>query len=178
MGKRRIFTNEELRSAVAANRSMAGVMRTLGYTYLAGGTHSHVARRVKAIGISTAHFLGRGTNCGPNKKGGPEALRADSILVLRTEGYRTRAKYLRRALLEIGREYICASCQIEPVWNGDTLRLEVEHKNHNFLDDRAENLEFLCPNCHSQRKGSWNTGATTLTGLKYAPMAEHQTRHS
>ncbi|WP_433171085.1 HNH endonuclease [Actinoallomurus sp. CA-150999] len=30
------------------------------------------------------------------------------------------------------------------------LRLQVEHINGDRLDCRAENLCFLCPNCHTQ----------------------------
>ena len=32
----------------------------------------------------------------------------------------------------------------------NTLTLDVDHINENWLDDRLENLRFLCPNCHSQ----------------------------
>ena len=28
--------------------------------------------------------------------------------------------------------------------------LQLHHKNGNPLDDRLENLQILCPNCHSQ----------------------------
>ena len=42
------------------------------------------------------------------------------------------------------------------VWfwmTGEWPALQVDHKNRDFLDDRAENLQFLCPNCHSQTPG-------------------------
>lgn len=47
-------------------------------------------------------------------------------------------------------EYKCASCKNEGKWNGRILILQLEHKNGLGNDNRIENLEFLCPNCHSQ----------------------------
>ncbi|AGL14805.1 helix-turn-helix domain-containing protein [Actinoplanes sp. N902-109] len=35
-------------------------------------------------------------------------------------------------------------------WNGKPITLQIDHINGRFLDCRAENLRFLCPNCHSQ----------------------------
>lgn len=55
--------------------------------------------------------------------------------------------------------YICARCGNQGVWNGKPLNLQLEHKNGNNIDNRLENLEFLCPNCHTQTDtyGSKNT---------------------
>jgi Zn finger protein HypA/HybF involved in hydrogenase expression len=47
-------------------------------------------------------------------------------------------------------EYKCSGCGNCGSWNGIELSLQLEHKNGNSTDNRVENLEFLCPNCHSQ----------------------------
>ena len=72
--------------------------------------------------------------------------------MLRGAGNRQHAHRLRRALLQMGRAYRCkaAGCVIVDEWLGRPIILHVNHKNGNWLDDRPENLEFLCPNCHSQ----------------------------
>lgn len=45
--------------------------------------------------------------------------------------------------------YQC-SCGNKGVWNNKPLTLQLEHKNGNNTDNRISNLEYLCPNCHSQ----------------------------
>lgn len=42
----------------------------------------------------------------------------------------------------------CASCGIDE-WCGQKLTLQVDHKDGDNTNDARENLEALCPNCHS-----------------------------
>ena len=48
------------------------------------------------------------------------------------------------------REEKCEICGCGTEWNGRPLRLQVHHINGNPHDNRPENLQILCPNCHSQ----------------------------
>lgn len=43
----------------------------------------------------------------------------------------------------------CNKCGIDS-WNGKPITLELEHKDGNHHNNERENLECLCPNCHSQ----------------------------
>src|SRR5262245_21304568 len=36
-------------------------------------------------------------------------------------------------------------------WNGAPLRLELDHITGNSRDNAPDNLQLLCPNCHSQQ---------------------------
>jgi len=53
-------------------------------------------------------------------------------------------------MLESNVKHECSKCGQKPEWLGSPLTLDVDHVNKNWLDDRLENLRFLCPNCHSQ----------------------------
>lgn len=57
--------------------------------------------------------------------------------------------HLKKYLLD-KYEYKCARCgwgEINPFTN--TLPLEIEHIDGNYLNNSEENLILLCPNCHS-----------------------------
>jgi 5-methylcytosine-specific restriction endonuclease McrA len=49
-------------------------------------------------------------------------------------------------------EYKCKNCGIAK-WQGNPIVLELEHIDGNNRNNSIENLELLCPNCHSQTKG-------------------------
>ena len=65
-------------------------------------------------------------------------------------GSRTNRGDLKRRLLLLGlKNSRCARCGISE-WLGEPLALELHHINGDRFDNRVENLELLCPNCHSQ----------------------------
>jgi len=156
------YTKELLSEVAAKSVSIQEVMKCLGLK-LAGGTHQYIKNRLKFFEIDISHFLGSATNSGKRHKGGSKKKSWNEVLVFRNSGNRQAAFKLRRALIESGREYACEECGQLNVWNNKPLRLEVDHKNNNWLDDRPENLQFICPCCHSQRFHSMNQGLTDET---------------
>ncbi|MBO3739700.1 HNH endonuclease signature motif containing protein [Actinoplanes flavus] len=136
-----------LTEAVAASTSMSGVLRHLDLR-VSGGSHAHLRRRITQLGIDTSHFVGRvhvpGTR-NPRRRG------PDQILIERPlDAKRQAPTVLRRALEDLDRPYRCTECGIDGSWNGRPLTLQVDHIDGRFWNCRAENLRFLCPNCHSQ----------------------------
>ena len=141
------YTRELLAEAVANSISIADVLRYLQIPW-SGGTHAHISRRLKQLGIDTSHFLGQA-----HMRSQPSAhrLAPEHVLVVRPPGSRRPEPHvLRRVLRETGVPYACEACGIEAEWNGKPIILHVDHVSGDWLDNRKENLRFLCPNCHSQ----------------------------
>jgi hypothetical protein len=120
-----------------------------------------ISRRIKEYGLDTSHFVKGGQNRG---QASPLRVPAGKILVRRLSGNRQKAHRLRRALIESGVAYCCVCCGNPGEWVGKPISLQVNHINRDWLDDRKKNLEFLCPNCHSQTEG-WcnNQGMSAVT---------------
>jgi Zn finger protein HypA/HybF involved in hydrogenase expression len=148
--------------------SVSEVLVKLGLR-LAGGNHAHVRRRSREYGIKTSHFLGKRANCGTRHRGGRK-VRPQELLVCRASHQAAiRTCRVRKALLDLGREYKCEGCDVSGMWQNRPLVLQSDHINGQHHDYRPENLRFLCPNCHSQ------TANFCVRNHAYAEVAERQT---
>jgi hypothetical protein len=147
------YSKELLEDIVKRNVSIYGVLKELNLK-LSGGNHSHIKRRIKQHGLDTTHFLGRAANYGASHKGGPEKLNPEDVLVYNrgSKGRREGLGKLRRALFSTGMECKCFDCGINSTYNNKPITLEIHHIDEDFLNNRIENLKFLCPNCHSQQR--------------------------
>ena len=77
----------------------------------------------------------------------PAAMAIDLLLVA---GVARSRGHVKRRLLRLGlKENRCESCGISE-WRGAPLSLALHHVNGDGGDNRLENLQLLCPNCHSQ----------------------------
>lgn len=133
-------TEPVLREAVAESSCIKEVLARLGIDAV-GGNHAHISRRIARFGIDTSHFAVRVRRRQPAVSN-PLSLRS------RAAG-RVPGSRLRSALINRGVPEKCEHCGCGPRWLGRPLRLEVDHINGEWWDNRPHNLRLLCPNCHA-----------------------------
>ena len=136
VAKWRKYSKEELEKIVQESKSFREVATKLGYKKDGGGTIRSLHNMCNELELSTEHFLGQGWNkenydysaftINSNKKNGITTLKP--LMKLR------------------GRK--CECCGLEQ-WLGEPINLEIHHINGIRSDNRLENLQLLCPNCHS-----------------------------
>ena len=58
---------------------------------------------------------------------------------------------LKNKLLKSGiKKNQCECCGLTDIWNNKKIIMHLDHINGKSDDHRLENLQILCPNCHSQ----------------------------
>lgn len=144
----RIYTRlslAEYQLVISSSASFAEVARRTGRSPV-GGTLTAIALYCKRHNIDTSHMTGQLHNKG---KSSSRKKLADELLVLGSNiDYRTKPTQLRRALAEIGVPYLCKYCGISD-WKGSSLMLEIDHIDGQYWNNVRDNLQYLCPNCHS-----------------------------
>lgn len=139
-------TKEQLENAVKNSKSIAGVCRILDIRAV-GGNYRTLRDKIKKWEINTSHFTGQGWNVGLIFK--PTVRRPLSEILVENSDYMSISKLRIRLINEGVKEHRCEKCTLTE-WMELPMPLELNHINGNNCDNRIENLELLCPNCHAQ----------------------------
>ena len=144
LGRRRRWTDEQLSAAVAAERSLAGVLRLLGLR-AAGGNYENVARSIKISGLATGHWTGKGYLRGRCNSHAPKLPLA--LYLIKGSTYHSN-KLRRRLIAEGVLVAICANCG-RSEWLGQRIPLELDHIDGDRENNQLSNVRLICPNCHA-----------------------------
>jgi hypothetical protein len=141
--KQRKYTDEQLAEAVRTSYSVRAVLEKIGLTP-AGGNYESIKKRVGELGLDTSHFLGQAILKGQAHSYGTRAL--GDILVHRKLENTWR---LRNRLLDEGlKEHCCERCG-RGEWLGESIPLELHHRDGDRTNNTLSNIELVCPNCHA-----------------------------
>lgn len=143
--RRRSWSDDDLRDAVANNATMSGVLRTLGYEPNAG-MHRYIRKAITHHKLDTSHFRGKGWAKG-HRRPGWNSRPLSQILVARSD-YKSTSDLRKRLIVAGLKTKRCERCGLDS-WLGAPLPLTLDHVNGDHTDNRLENLRILCPNCHA-----------------------------
>jgi len=130
---------------VRTSTSMSEILRGLGLK-IKGSSLMTLKKYMKFFNVDLSEI---GKTADKNKK---KIGRWTNEEVFIENSKATTASAKNRILEQSLIEYKCSKCNNDGNWLNEKLVLQLEHKNGKNNDHRLENLEFLCPNCHTQTK--------------------------
>lgn len=136
-----LLSDGEFTKLISECSCISDVLRKLDYSINGNSWGNKIVKeRMEKLGLS---FTKKNMNYNESNS----ALPLESLLTKDSSYNRTKLK--ERLFKEGIKEYKCECCGISE-WNGKYLSLQLHHINGNHNDNRLENLQILCPNCHSQ----------------------------
>ena len=143
------YTMEDLIKAVKESYSVDGVLKKLNLT-LTGGNRKTIKRKVRELNLDTSHFTGMLWSKGKKITNPIYGRSLDEILIKNSPYKSDNQRLIRRLLNADLIIYQCNRCAIIDSWNNKPITLQLHHKDGDNQNYEIENLELLCPNCHSQ----------------------------
>lgn len=142
------YNREQVALLIAECQSYAEVLRRLGKQPV-GGNVTNLRRMCQRWEIDLSGITGQAHARG--KRSERRLTPTERLVMGSPTDHRTAAVILRKALLEAGVAHECASCYNVGTWEGKSLVLEIDHIDGKYWNNQRSNLQFLCPNCHSQK---------------------------
>jgi 5-methylcytosine-specific restriction endonuclease McrA len=143
-----ILRNKTLvEQAIEETNSVKEALEFLGLR-AAGGNYKSFYRWCETHGLTPKHGTPELNLAGLIRK--REESRVPDELIFCEHSSYSRSLLKKRVIKDGMLEYVCNECGLKGEWNDKPMSLQLSHKNGVYNDNRLENLEFLCPNCHSQ----------------------------
>lgn len=131
MRKYRGYTDADIINYLKVVVSLAGLLHKLDLK-ATGGNYDNIKKHLQRLNIDTSHWLGQGWN--KNQQ-------------LKEWSNYTRVSHLKPHLISL-RGHKCENCG-NSEWCGKPIKLEVHHIDGDRTNNNINNLQLLCPNCHS-----------------------------
>lgn len=117
----------------------------------------------KKYNLGTSHFTGQKTNIGNRLNKHNEK----NVYEYLTKDYYVTSSNLKKKIFDNNiKEYKCECCGITE-WKGLPISLQLHHINGDNTDNRLDNLQILCPNCHSQTDNFCGKNYHSKKEIKY-----------
>ena len=152
------YTKELMESVIKDSYSIAEVCRKIGLKPH-GSNYKTIKSKIDLYNLDISHFTGQRWNKGKNNTEETARLPLEQIL---QKGVIYCSDTLKKRLIKAGlKENKCEICGCGK--SGDEVVLELHHINGDHYDNRLENLQILCPNCHSKTPNFKNRGGSNTT---------------
>jgi 5-methylcytosine-specific restriction endonuclease McrA len=135
------YTIVDLEEAIRTSKCWREVLEKLNSSLHYRGSQSHIKQKAQKLNLDFSHFIGIAHR---NRKCGPKRPIEDYYLSTTVS-----SDYLKKRLLDENiKEYKCEICAFRE-WLTQPIPLELHHIDADATNNRLNNLQILCSNCHS-----------------------------
>lgn len=128
------YTDDEIISNAKKVTSMSKLLDSLNLK-TAGGNFANMKRKLQLLNVDTSHWLGQGWSKDQQKKDWSEYTKSGSIK--------------HHLIKKLG--HVCDNCKMTE-WENTTIPLELHHIDGDRTNNKIDNLQLLCCNCHAMTK--------------------------
>ena len=122
--------------------NMLDLCHRMGIESVGGEDYREVRNLAKELGVELVFSF-------KQNKPSMKSVKLPNEMVFVKNGHTSTTNLKKKIIREGLKEYKCEKCGITE-WQGEPISLQIHHINGDHHDNRLENLQFLCPNCHSQ----------------------------
>ena|SRR5690606_1649736 len=133
------YTDEDILREVENVKSMAQLLKNLGLKPT-GGNYDNMKRNLQRLGVTADHWTGKLWSKGERLKDWSQ--------------YKTTKAARVHLIRERGG--CCEMCGLSE-WLDQPMKFEIHHIDGDRTNNNSENLQVLCPNCHSLTDNWKNT---------------------
>lgn len=138
-----VISKEEAEKIVKECYSIADFCRKVGWQPR-GDNYKIFHKYVKQYNLDISHFTGQRSNIGNPRNVGL------SVKDFFVKNKMIKSEDIKRKLIKENlKEYKCEKCGLSE-WLGNKISLQLHHIDGDNTNNLLENLQLLCPNCHSQ----------------------------
>lgn len=127
----RKYTNDDIVIYSKEVKSLAGLLKKLGLKP-SGGNYDNIRRKISKLKIDTSHWTGQAWNKNQRTKDWNKYVKNSNL----------------KSHLIKERGAKCEHCSLT-IWVNRPIPLELHHIDGNRINNNKDNLQLLCPNCHS-----------------------------